>query len=299
MRDRGASTGPTTVGDYAAIIWRRKLLVLPILFCVPVIAGAMLSFQKASYSAGADVLVRTESVSATLALVPNATSGQDPQRLLETQARLARLPAVANDAIARGGLRMSTAEFLADSSVSADPGADILSFGGVGASPEQAIRLANAYARSYTRYRSALDREPIAQALATLRTRLAKLRAAGQTGRQSLYESLLAQQRQLLAIQALPSQDAVVVAVATAAAQTAPRIKVGILAGLVAGMFLAVAAACFVKPSTSACVRRKNSQSVWACVSSDEFRGHPRGPVGRSCSRIPQASTPRRIECCG
>ena len=241
MSDRGVSTGPTSVGDYAAILWRRKLLVLPIVICVPVIAVVILSFQKAVYQASADVLLRTDSVSATLALIPG--SGQDPQRVLDTQARLARLPTVAQDAIAHDGLRLSPAEFLAHSTVSADPNANVLTFAGSAGSPTQAIRLANAYADAYTRYRAAFDRQPIAQALETLRSRLQKLRDAGVTGASSLYTTLLAQQRQLLAIQALPSQDAVVVARADAAVQTAPQRRAGVLVGLIVGMLLAVAAA--------------------------------------------------------
>jgi succinoglycan biosynthesis transport protein ExoP len=241
--DRGANAGPTTVADYAAILWRRKLLILPIVICVPLVTAAVVSVQKPQYRASADVLLRAESVSTTLALVPATIDGQDPQRLLDTQSRLARLPAVANEAIASGGLRLSTAEFLSDSAVSTDPNDDILTFAGTGAAPNQAIRLANAYARTYTRYRSSLDRQPVAQALETLRARLQKLRVTGDTGSSSLYGSLLTQQRQLLAIQALPSQAAIVVALATTATQTAPRLKVGIIVGLVSGMLLALAAA--------------------------------------------------------
>ncbi len=243
MIDRGDNAGPTTVADYAAIVWRRRFLILPIVICVPLVTAALLSFQSPRYRASADVLLRAESVSTTLALVPDTIDGQNPQRLLDTQARLARLPVVANGAIASGGLRLSTVEFLADSSVSTDPNADILTFTGTGANPAEAIRLANAYARAYTRYRSSLDRQPIAQALETLRVRLQKLRAAGGAGSSSLYQSLLTQQGQLLAIQALPSQAAIVVALATAAPQTAPRLKIGIIVGVVAAMLLALGAA--------------------------------------------------------
>ena len=296
MSDRGVNTGPISVGDYAAILWRRKFLVLPIVICVPVIAVVILSFQKAVYQASADVLLRTDSISATLSLVPG--SGQDPQRQLDTQARLARLPAVAADAIAHDRLPLSPAEFLAQSSVSADPNADVLTFSGSAASPGQAIRLANAYANAYTRYRSALDREPIAQALETLGSRLEKLRAAGETGGSSLYTSLLAQQRQLLAIQALPSQEAVVVARADAAPKTAPRLRTGVLVGLVAGMLLAAAAALLreaveKRPRSTAELPERLGLRVLGRIPTT-----PRELRERSRSPTLRASTRRRIDCC-
>ena len=86
------SPGPASLAEYAAIVWRRKLLVLPILICVPLIAVGVLSFQKAEYQASADVLLRTDSLSSA------ASANQDPQRLLDTQARLARLPWLASRA---------------------------------------------------------------------------------------------------------------------------------------------------------------------------------------------------------
>ncbi len=237
MSDLGVSPGPASLAEYAAIVWRRKLLVLPILICVPLIAVGVLSFQKAQYQASADVLLRTDSLSSAA----NAT--QDPTRLLDTQARLARLPAVADDAIKSGHLKLSRGQFFARSSVSTDPNADILTFSGTGGSPQQAVQLANAYADAYTRYRAALDGQPVTQALSTLAVRLQELRKAGETGSSTIYASLLAQQRQLLALEAVPTESAVVVARADAAPKTRPRLRIGLLVGLVVGLFLAIATA--------------------------------------------------------
>jgi capsular polysaccharide biosynthesis protein len=207
------------------------------LICVPLIAVGVLSFQKAEYQASADVLLRTDSLSSAA----NAT--QDPTRLLDTQARLARLPAVADDAIKSGHLKLSRGQFFARSSVSTDPNADILTFSGNGGSPQQAVQLANAYADAYTRYRAALDGQPVTQALSTLAVRLQELRKAGETGSSTIYASLLAQQRQLLALEAVPTESAVVVARADAAPKTRPRLRIGLLVGLVVGLFLAIATA--------------------------------------------------------
>ena len=72
LSDLGVSPGPASLAEYAAIVWRRKLLVLPILICVPLIAVGVLSFQKAEYQASADVLLRTDSLSSA------ANANQDP-----------------------------------------------------------------------------------------------------------------------------------------------------------------------------------------------------------------------------
>ena len=231
------SPGPASLAEYAAIVWRRKLLVLPILICVPLIAVGVLSFQKAEYQASADVLLRTDSLSSV------ASANQDPQRLLDTQARLARQPAVADDAIKSGHLKLSRVQFFARSSVSTDPNADILTLSGTGGSPQQAVQLANAYADAYTRYRAALEGQPVTQALNTLAVRLQELRKAGETGSSTIYASLVAQQRQLLALEAVPTESAVVVARADAAPKTRPRLRVGLLVGFVLGLFLAIATA--------------------------------------------------------
>ena len=93
-------------------------------------------------------------------------------------------------------------------------------------------------------YRAALDRQPVTQALEHARhVRLQELRKAGDTGSSSIYASLLAQQRQLLALEAVPTESAVVVARADAAPKTRPRLRVGLLVGLVVGIFLAIATA--------------------------------------------------------
>ena len=127
--------------------------------------------------------------------------------------------------------------------MSTDPNADILTFSGTGGSPQQAVQLANAYADAYTRYRAALDGQPVTQALSTLAVRLQELRKAGETGSSTIYASLLAQQRQLLALEAVPTESAVVVARADAAPKTRPRLRIGLLVGLVVGLFLAIATA--------------------------------------------------------
>jgi Mrp family chromosome partitioning ATPase/capsular polysaccharide biosynthesis protein len=241
LRNNG-TTGPTTLADYAGILWRRRYLVLAAVVGVPIVAVALSSLQTAQYRASTDVLIRTESVVSSITGVPDTSSGQDPQRLLDTQARLARVPSITNATLAAAHAKMSSDALLHSSSVSADPNADILTFSVTSSSADQAIRLANAYAAAYTRYRTELDRAPIRQALATAQTRIAKLQAAHATG-SALYASLVAKEQQLQAIQALPVESAQVVDPAETAPKVKPRPVFDAALGLIVGVLLGVAAA--------------------------------------------------------
>ena len=103
------NTGPTSVADYASILRRQKLLILPIVICVPIIAVAILSFQKPQFQALTDVLLLDrESLGDPGARTQPELRRGSPSDFSETQARLSRLPAVADEAIAGGGLRLST-----------------------------------------------------------------------------------------------------------------------------------------------------------------------------------------------
>ena len=242
MTDSGASgAGPTSLAEYVEILWRRRLMVLMGIVAVPITAVALSSQQNAEYRASAEVLLRTESLVTTLTGVPGQTAGQNPQRLLDTQARLARVPEIAAAAVAKES-DMTAADLLDMSSVSADPSADILTFSVNAPSPEQAIRLTNAYASAYTRYQALLDRRPVSETLVSVSARLQQLRDAGVTSGLH-YSSLVAQQQQLESFLALPSQSAVVVDRAETASKTKPRPAFAALVGAVAGILLGIAMA--------------------------------------------------------
>jgi Mrp family chromosome partitioning ATPase len=242
LTDSRANAGPTSLAEYAAIVWRRRLVVIAALVGVPIIAVALSSLQSSQYQASADVLLRNESIAATVTGVPDVAGTQDPQRLLDTQARLARVPQIAAKTVKKAKASLSPTEFLDMSSVSADSSADILTFAVRAGTPELAIRLANAYAAAYTAYRADLDRGPVQQALTTVSERLQELRAAGATS-SILYTSLVAKQQQLESILAVPYQSAKVVDPAETAPKTGPRLSSAGFIGLIAGLFLGIATA--------------------------------------------------------
>ena len=81
---------PTTLTDYWAIVRRRAwTVVLPIVL-LPAAAVLFSSMQSPLYSASASVLINRENI---VNLVTGTTPGfDDPERIMQTQANLARSP---------------------------------------------------------------------------------------------------------------------------------------------------------------------------------------------------------------
>ena len=105
----------------------------------------------------------------------------DPVRAATTQADLARNPSVAQRALRLAGISEPTAQsLLSDSSVTAAPSADILTFSVTDHQPAIAELLAESYATAYTQYRRQLDTAGIAGARDEgSRRNLRQLKASG------------------------------------------------------------------------------------------------------------------------
>ena len=226
----------TTLRDYLQVLRRRKWVILLAVVLVPMIALAYSLHQRAQYQASAQVLLSEQDLGAQLSGVQ--TSAVDPTRLGQTQASLARVPAVAQGAIDATRVSMSPGAFLGASSVTPGTNSDLLTFAFSNHDPRLAQLLATAYARSYVRYRLAADTAPIKAALREVEAQIAQLQAHG-----SLYASLQEKATQLRTLAALKTANASVVQVASAAAQTAPRTNRNVLLGLVLGLGLGIALA--------------------------------------------------------
>src|SRR5262249_18238530 len=137
-------------------------------------------------------------------------------------------------------------ELLADSSVTARPDADILEFRVQSASPNAAVRLANAYANAYTQYRQQLDVGAITKAQNGLKAAIEQ--AAQTSGTHSgVYTSLTGRLQQLNTIKALETSKALVYRPAQAAFQIAPRTKRNVALGLVLGLLVGISAAFLIE----------------------------------------------------
>jgi Mrp family chromosome partitioning ATPase len=165
------------------------------------------------------------------------TFNEDPARRAQTEADLARVPAVARQTLALAGLDRSTSDFLAHSNASAATNADLIVLTAEDGSPVVARRLASAYARAFSKYRARLDAAPYVSAHDRADAQLARMERAGEQGT-GAYQQLLAKRNQLEQMIALRTHNAVPVQAATSASQVEPRpIRNGLL-GLGLGLFV-------------------------------------------------------------
>jgi tyrosine-protein kinase len=241
-RETGDSAWDTLTA-YGQVVRRRIWVVLGVAIVIPLIAVFVSKVEDPVFEASANVLVSRENVAATLAGVPDTLVNSDPVRFMQTQAGLARTTEVAQEALGVTNPSNITArELLGASSVRAEPDSDLLVFSTQAPLESDAIALANAYARSYTQYRNALDNASLRRALASVTQRINALNRAGE-GDSALSSTLLDKRQQLQTIEALRTNSSTLVQPAVEAAkispQTAKRAQLALVFGLFAGLGLA------------------------------------------------------------
>jgi succinoglycan biosynthesis transport protein ExoP len=242
-----------TLSDYLRVIRRRWWLVLLVALAVPAAAYYFSNKQEKLYTASAEVLVSDQNpLPSSLGGGQAADNPVDAARNLDTLARVADVPTVASRTIQSLGLAGITAPaLLGETTVSADPNSDILTFQVTNRDPALAVRLANEYAKQFISYRTSLQTAVIDNALAGLSTRIKTLqqtlegqspKSQSQTVRQQL-GVLLSKQQDLQSARALQGGNLLVVQSAASAPQTQPKtarnVALGLLLGLVFGIGLA------------------------------------------------------------
>jgi tyrosine-protein kinase len=239
--DDGLAAEGTTLRDYVQVIRRRKWIILLTALLVPAAAVVLSLRQTALYESSAQVLLNRANA-AIVSGVSDPNTYYQPERVLQTQAELARVPAVAQRVIDASGANMTVEQFLAESSVSSEPNSDLLNFQVVDKDPELSKRLATDYAKQFAAYRTELDTAAIASALEGVTQRIDDLAAQGDHS-SALYTNLVEKEQQLRTLQALQTSTLSVVREADQASQTQPKpIRNGVLAllvGLVLGIGLA------------------------------------------------------------
>jgi succinoglycan biosynthesis transport protein ExoP len=244
-----------TLHDYLRVVRRRKWVVLQAVLIVTLVAVVFSLHQQKRYEASADVLLNSENLATTVPGAPQSGLSQEPERITQTQAQVARMPEVVQNALrAVSGTGLTASEFLANSSVSSSPTSDILTFAVTSPDPALAKELANAYALAYSGYRQQLYTGSIERALADVEQRLRRLDHAAarleRTGAAigaltrygSLYTSLVDRQQTLESMQALQPSAASVLRQADGAVLTQPKTLRNGALGLVVGLVLGLAA---------------------------------------------------------
>ena len=250
-------TDAVTLNDYLRVARRRKWVLIQAALLLPLAAVAFSLHQQRLYEASADVLLNSENLAATVSGTPLPGLSQEPERITQTQARVARVPEVVRGVLRRvSGTGLTVEDFLADSSVSSSPASDILTFAVTNPDPALTEQLANAYAQSYRAYRQQLYTASIQRALADVDRRLRQLDRTGAslegsdrgpalgalTSYGSLYTSLVDRQQTLQSMRALQPSGASVLRQADDTVLTQPKTlrngALGLVVGLVLGLGL-------------------------------------------------------------
>jgi Mrp family chromosome partitioning ATPase len=240
MRPEGGQEG-SGLRDYLRVVRRRKWIIAQAVVLVPLAAVLLSLRQDALYQSSADVLLSRHNIAASLNGVSDPSVYYMPERFAQTQAELARVPALAERVVKASGIETLTPYgFLAASSVAAAPDSDLLRFRVADRDPAIAASLATEYARQYTRYKSEFDTAAIVRAREDVSERLKELAADGERS-SPLYQSLAEKEQQLATIEALQTSTAFLIRPAEGAWQIQPKpFRNGVL-GLLVGIALGLA----------------------------------------------------------
>jgi succinoglycan biosynthesis transport protein ExoP len=233
----------STLRDYVRVLRMRKWIVVFVAIALPASAVVVSLQQEKLYEASADVLVTNRNLAVTLSGLPEAY--EDPERHIRTQVDLARVPRVADRVRREAGVDVAPGELLANSSVVAKEGSDLLTFSVQDPDPERAALLATEYARQFTRYRRELDTAAVSRTRSEIERRLQQLGepTSKESPRYDTYVNLLERSYQLRTLEQLQTSNAALVREANSADQIQPRpLRNGVLGfglGLLFGIGLA------------------------------------------------------------
>jgi capsular exopolysaccharide synthesis family protein len=239
------SRDESVLRDWLSVLSRQRWIVLLALAVVPLVAFAASQSQQRLYEASATVLLNGQNPTPAEVLNLGAASTTAPDRFAATQAKLARVGAVAESAVRAPSLPHRTAAaLLATSSVSTNPTDDLLTFSVADPVPTVATRLANAYARAFTVYRHRLDVAALSRALRDTQRKLDAIVESGGGG-SALFRRVEATQRDLEDLQTLQgaASSARLVGLADGASMVQPKTKRNVILGVIVGLALGIALA--------------------------------------------------------
>jgi tyrosine-protein kinase len=260
LRGHDETRHASTLRDYFNVVYRRKWIILQAIILVPAIAVYLSLRQEKLYQAEAQVLLTQQNLANLLTGVSSSDVFQSVERVTQTQADIARVPRIADRAVRASGVRTRTGPMLlGESSVTADPSANILFFTVTETSRSLAARLATAYARAYTEYKHELDTAALKKARQDLEARMADIRSRG-GGSSSLYSSLASKDELLKTMEALQTSNASVIQPATSGWKVAPTPRRNGMLGLALGIILGLGLA-FLREALDTRVRSSDEIS--------------------------------------
>ena len=211
-----------------------------VLLTTVVVAALAVAFslrQDSLYRASADVFVGSGDITQDL----TGDYQRDPERSLATQASLARLPVVAQRMFKVAG-EQPRPGLVSRYSVKPSNTADFLTFQIVASGAELSARLATAYARAYTQYRSEIDTRALKTARDRLEKQLLDLEQKGVVAENStLFSTLQGRRAELGTVATLRGSRALVVRGATLGEKIQPKPTRNAILGALLGLFLGIA----------------------------------------------------------
>ena len=222
------------------VLWRRRLLVVLVLvLCV--LTSILFSLrQTKEFEASASVLFRDPGFARTLYGSDLFDAGQDPERAAQTNIDVVHSANVARVARERLKSSESVDSLLASVEVEPSSDSDVADIKARRASPEDAMRVADAFAYGYIFYRQSTDRQAVQRAKDLIHQALDVAENDSRAG-------LLASLRQLEVLRTLQTGNAEVIAPARASdGPVAPRPTRNALFGFVLGVLAGCAVALMV-----------------------------------------------------
>ena len=238
LRTSDQSLEPAPLRTYVTVLARRKWLFMLVLLAGPVAAVLASLLGESLYEARAQVLLSDRDLAG--AISGTQTPAVDPDRVVDTQARIARTPDLARRVLRAADVGSKTAdEFLAASNVSPDRSTNVLEFSVVDPVPGTAERLATAYAQQFVLYTRAIETSAIERARTGVLAQMSRLARQGARG-SPLYARLAEQAQTLRTMAALQTSRAQLLRRAEGAVQVEPRPRRAGAFALIAALLLVI-----------------------------------------------------------
>ena len=239
----------STLVDRVRVLRRRRRTIVVTTVVIAAAAVLYSLAQQSLYRASAIVTVNRQNIAGSIFGTPtDPTQATDPERLIATQALIARSPRVAeivvdgNAHLKVVGVRaadLTTEQFLSDSAVAGDPTADLLTFSAVNPNPRVAQHLANKYAHSYVVWRRFLDTKPYDAAGRTLDKRARALGCTPKSVAAACVE-LEKSVTQMATLKAVQLGNSTLTTPADSATKVQPLTIRNAIAGVILGVFVGV-----------------------------------------------------------
>ncbi len=224
----GGPDEPTLVETGWRILRNRRWVILQALILIPAAVLALSLTQAKTYTATANLLFRAPDASLFTGVNGGVT---DPARDFATNEQLVNLPVISTLTAKRLGGSWTGAAVHSAVTVEANGDSDVAGIQAAASSPQDAARVANAYAQAYIDYRRQANRAQLQGTVKLVQQSLAALPPDQRRGPEA--QRLTARLDQLRQAQSLTTGNAEVVQrAAPPAAASSPNVKRNLLLGI-------------------------------------------------------------------